>query len=113
MDRQKLVNPCQHKEPDSMTKSYRPIEGSAVAATVAFDYVKKLHVGQKVRLRCDDHSTSGVVTGVTIREIEVEIQIPGSIPCLLRFDHFGRGLDKSEIECSGPWYIVVSPGGAF
>jgi hypothetical protein len=84
--------------------TYIPIEGSAVAATVISFEKEPGLVGQKVRLSCDNYCTWGVVTGITIRGMDVEIQFPGS--CLLHFDHFGRCCDDNEIEGPRTWYIV-------
>jgi hypothetical protein len=93
--------------------TYSQIEGSAVAATViCFEQTAHgLVVGQKVRLSCGTYSTSGVVTRITIRDIDVEIKFPGSIPCLLHLDHFGRYCDDNEIEGPRTWYIVREGAG--
>jgi hypothetical protein len=84
--------------------TYTPIEGSAVAASVISFEKEPGLVGQKVRLSCDNYCTWGVVTRITIRGMDVEIQFPGS--CLLHFDHFGRCCDDNEIEGPRIWYIV-------
>jgi len=88
--------------------TYSPIEGSAVAATVmSFERTAfGLVVGQNVRLSCGTYSASGVVTRITVRDIDVESRFPGSMPCLLHFDHFGRYCDNDESEGPRTWYIV-------
>jgi hypothetical protein len=112
-----LVNPFEQreKEQDSMANSYRPIEGSAVAATVPPEYLKKAHrlaVGQKVRMTSGCYGCEGRVVDVSPSgAVEVQtgvMQNDGTWNAheLLHFDNNGKGRDaEGTLEC-GPWYIA-------
>jgi len=92
------VNPC---EQEPTTDNYRPIKGSAVAASmVVATTTKKWVVGQNVNLVSGPYGCSGVV--VRYMPCGVEVDTGGEI---LHFDDYGKGRDyEGTFEC-GPWYI--------
>ena len=112
-----LVNPFEQrvKEQHSMANSYRPIKGSAVAASVPPEYLKKFHglvVGQKVRMTSGCYGCEGRVVDISpsgVVEVQTGVmQNDGTWNAheLLHFDNNGNGRDaEGTIEC-GPWYIV-------
>jgi hypothetical protein len=118
-----LVNPFEQrvKEQHSMANSYRPIKGSAVAASVPPEYLKKFHglvVGQKVRMTSGCYGCEGRVVDISpsgIVEVQTGVmQNDGTWNAderlhLLHFDNNGKGRDaEGTIEC-GPWYIDRMP----
>ena len=103
------------KNERAMTNSYRPIKGSAVAATVPLEYLKKacgLVVGQKVRMTSGCYGCEGKVVDISpsgVVEVQTGVmQNDGAWNAheLLHFDNNRNGRDaEGTIEC-GPWYIV-------
>jgi hypothetical protein len=106
------------KNEPAMTNSYRPIKGSAVAASVPLEYLKKAHglvVGQKVRMTSGSYGCEGRVVDVSpsgVLEVQTGVmQNDGTWNAheLLHFDNNGNGRDaEGTIEC-GPWYIDDMP----
>lgn len=102
------------KEQEPTANGYRPIKGSAVAATVPLEYLKKSHglvVGQKVRMRSGCYGCEGTVVDVSpsgVVEVQTGVmQNDGTWNPheLLHFDNNGKGRDAEGTIEGGPWYI--------
>jgi len=105
----KTTGPADERRAEPMANSYNPIKGSAVAASVSREYLKKSHrfvVGQKVRMASGCYGCEGRVVDVSPSGL-VEVQTDGTFNAhqLLHFDNSGKGREAEGTCEGGPWEL--------
>jgi hypothetical protein len=111
-----LVNPCETqvlvKDQEPMANRYNPIKGSAVAASVSPEFLKKAEwvVGQRVRMTSGCYGCEGTVVDVSPSGV-VEVQTEDNLNAhqLLHFDNNGTGRDAEGTCEAGPWELEKIP----